>query len=363
MTQDPASLAKALHRRIAATGPLAVADYMDACLADPEHGYYRTRDPLGARGDFITAPEISQIFGELIGLWCAEVWRGMGSLAPCALIELGPGRGTLIADALRAVKIVPEFTAAAELHLVETSPVLRAAQAERLSAHAPHWHDTLASVPTGPAIVIANEFLDALPVRQFVRREGEWRDRRVTGAPDGGFQFCEGEEAATDGALVPEDISNAASEGDIAEVRPAVPDLMSQLAARAAVAPLTALFIDYGHAASAPGDTFQAVAGHGFADPLQAPGMHDLTAHVDFAALARAARKAGLAVHGPVEQGPFLLGMGLAQRCERLMKEASGAQAREIESGARRVVDPSQMGALFKAVALTGATAPVPPSF
>lgn len=363
MPQAPSPLAEKLRRRMETDGPLTVADYMETCLADPDHGYYATRDPLGARGDFTTAPEISQIFGELIGLWCVEVWRGMGAPAPFRLIELGPGRGTLMADMLRAGAIVPDFGGAADLHLVETSPVLRRQQREKLGGYSPVWHDALADVPAGPAILIANEFLDALPVRRFVRRGGGWREHCVGAAPDGGFVFTEASGPAPEEDSIPPEVSAAAQEGDIAETRPAATALAKELGERAGDAPVTALFVDYGHARSAPGDTFQAVAAHGFADPLEAPGERDLTAHVDFAALARSAGEAGLAAHGPMEQGRFLLALGLAERRDRLVEKASAEQARAIESGAGRLADPARMGALFKALALTGGQAPAPPPF
>lgn len=356
-------LAKKLRGRIMADGPLSVADFMQACLADPQFGYYRTRDPLGVGGDFTTAPEISQIFGELIGLWCAEVWRQMGMPDPVRLVELGPGRGTLMADAMRAAAIVPEFVRAAQLHLVETSPVLRAAQQERLVGFEPRWHDALGDVPAGAMLLVANEFLDALPVRQFVRGGGQWRERYVNTDGDENFAFCEHPAPLSENGLIPAKLTDAAQAGEIVEIRECTGAAILDLAERAASDPLAALFIDYGYTHSAPGDTFQAVSGHGYADPLAAPGEQDLTAHVDFESLALAARTAGLGVHGPVEQGSFLYSLGLAQRCEQLMKKANANQARTIESAARRLVDPAQMGALFKVLAITGPAAPPPPPF
>ncbi len=354
-------LGERLAARIVRDGPLTVADYMQACLADPAHGYYATRDPLGVQGDFVTAPEISQMFGELIGLWCVEVWRSMGAPSPFRLIELGPGRGTLLADALRAAALVPDFGAAARLHLVETSPVLRDAQRQRLGPHAPTWHDALEDVPAGPSIVIANEFLDALPVRQFVKAPQGWAERCVT-ADAHGFAFGTAREPLGDETLIPPAVRAQATVGDIAEIRPAADGVVRALAERCTTEPLAALIVDYGHVHSAPGDTLQAVAAHGFADPLGAPGAQDLTAHVDFAALAQAARDAGLAVHGPLEQGPFLLALGLAERCERLM-QAAGNDTGSIESAARRLVEAHAMGTLFKAMALTRPGLPAPPPF
>jgi NADH dehydrogenase [ubiquinone] 1 alpha subcomplex assembly factor 7 len=358
----PGSLTQKLNRRIAEHGPMSVAAYMEACLADPDHGYYRTRDPLGRRGDFITAPEVSQIFGELIGLWCVEVWRGLGAPSPFNLVELGPGRGTLMADALRASRVAPEFAGAARLHLVETSPVLRQAQKERLGAHKPCWHDALADVPAGPALIIANEFLDALPVRQFTRAHEAWHERLVT-AEQGRLAYCLSDAPLGDESLIPEAVRDAARDGDMAEVRTAAEELAAEIGRLAGAHPLAALFIDYGHVRSAPGDTLQAVSGHGYANPLEAPGEQDLTAHVDFETFGYAARAAGLKVHGPVSQGDFLPALGLAQRCERLMKEAEPEQAQAVETGARRLVDPAQMGALFKVMALTAPGIAAPPPF
>ncbi len=363
MSRAPTPLDEKLKRRIARSGPLGVAEYMEICLADPEYGYYRTRDPLGARGDFITAPEISQIFGELIGLWCAEVWRGMGEPGPFQLIELGPGRGTLMADALRAAKAVPDFVQQARLHLVETSPVLRQEQAERLAEHAPQWHDTFTAVPPGPSIVIANEFLDALPVRQFVRRGGGWRERLIAPGGDGALAFVESPGPPDGDPRIPLDIATGAQPGDIAEIRPAANALAAEFGRRAADHPLAVLIVDYGHVQSAPGDTLQAMSAHGYTDPLERPGDQDLTAHVDFAEFARRAEESGLRTHGPLEQGQFLLALGLAHRADRLMKGAGKEQAALIETAARRLADPAQMGALFKVLAATDTNGPAPPPF
>lgn len=363
MPHTPTPLDEKLRHRIAQSGPLTVADYMEMCLSDPDHGYYRTRDPLGRRGDFITAPEISQIFGELIGLWCAEVWRAMGKPAPCQIVELGPGRGTLMADALRAAKIVPAFVNAARIHLVETSPVLRGEQEERLRAFEPQWHDALSTVPAAPSIVIANEFLDALPIRQFLRHEEGWRERCITTGADGALTYTKCPDSLAGDCPVASDVFSAAEPDAIAEIRPAANALAAELGARAQAHPLAALIIDYGHTRSAPGDTLQAVSAHGYADPLEQPGEQDLTAHVDFAEFACHAENAGLHVHGPLEQGHFLLELGLAQRADQLMKGATGEQADAVETAARRLVDPEQMGTMFKVLALSNATMPTPPPF
>lgn len=337
-----------LKALIAAEGPISVARFMAEALGHPEHGYYRNRDPLGAAGDFITAPEISQIFGELIGAWCAMVWEQAGRPDPVSLIELGPGRGTLMADALRAVsKVAPAFDAALSVHLVETSPALRAAQASALGAR-PHWHEAIEAVPQGPTILIANEFFDALPIHQFVQRGAAWHERLVGCDPaSAALRF---EVSETPSPLAPEDPPNAA-EGDIFETSPARTAIMAAVAGRIAGHGGGALIVDYGHAASALGDTLQAVSGHEYAPVLEAPGEADLTAHVDFAALARAAED--VAVFGPVTQGAFLQALGIEARTQALAAAASNAPTREaIVSGTARLTDPRQMGTLFKALAL-----------
>lgn len=360
----PPPLAAVLRERIAGEGPISVHDYMEACLADRDSGYYTTRQPIGSAGDFITAPEISQIFGELIGAWAAAVWQGMGPPASMIVAELGPGRGTLIRDALRAWRSAPEFLASVSVALVETSPVLQAAQRETLrDSPAPiRWYAALEDVPQGPLIVIANEFIDALPVRQFVRQSGVWRERTVTLTDRGGFIFGAGA-AADPGDLPPWLGDSDATDGAIVETRPSASRLIETLAGRARKAPLAALIADYGHATSGIGDTLQAVRRHRFADPLARPGETDLTAHVDFAALKEAARTHGLAAFGPMAQGAFLLKLGLASRCDRLARGARPDQRQAILSGAARLADPRQMGVLFKMLALQSSGLALPPPF
>jgi NADH dehydrogenase [ubiquinone] 1 alpha subcomplex assembly factor 7 len=355
--RDPAdgSLGQRLKERIRRHGPLSVADYMGACLSDASGGAYACRQPIGAAGDFITAPEISQIFGELLGLWCVAVWQSMGEPAAIALAELGPGRGTLMADALRAWRRLPKFLERVSVVLVETSPVMAEAQRNTLQdAPVPlRWCADLSQLPSGPLILLANEFIDALPVRQLVRRGDVWCERVVTLDAGGAFAFAKGE-AVSDVNLP------AAPDGAILETRPAVTELLSVLASRA---PLAALFIDYGHDETSFGDTLQAVAGHRFADPLGAPGEADLSAHVDFAALRRQAEALGLHCYGPMLQGAFLLKLGLAARRDRLLQHATPEQRAAITSSTTRLVDPRQMGALFKALALTSHGLPPPPPF
>jgi NADH dehydrogenase [ubiquinone] 1 alpha subcomplex assembly factor 7 len=352
MAQGATGLMAHLAGRVAAAGPLTVAAFMEEALFHPRWGYYATRDPLGARGDFVTAPEISQVFGELIGLWCVDLWRRLGAPDPVLLVELGPGRGTLLRDALRAARVVPDFLAAARLHLVERSPVLRAAQEEALGAAA-QWHDDFCTVPPGPLLLVANEFLDALPIRQFVRGADAWRERVVTCSGDV-LAFAE---APTGAAL--ED----AEPGAVREQRPAALVLARDLAARLARDGGAALVIDYGYWPGACGDTLQAVRRHRPHEVLAEPGSADLTAHVDFAAFADAAAAAGARVWGPVPQGVFLDRLGIEARAVRLIAAADAEQAHLIRSGCRRLVDPAEMGRLFKALALTHPSCPPPAGF
>jgi NADH dehydrogenase [ubiquinone] 1 alpha subcomplex assembly factor 7 len=358
------SLAARLKARIANEGPLSLEAYMEACLSDPSGGAYAARQPIGRQGDFITAPEISQIFGELIGLWAVAVWRSMGEPDPIVVAELGPGRGTLLADALRAWRAAPKFLEGVSVALVETSPVMAEAQRQALQA-APvplRWCAKLNEVPKGPLILLANEFIDALPIRQFVRRGEFWRERRVGLDGKGGFAFVEGGPAMLDDQPGRAN-ADFVPEGAICETRPAAMALVGEIARRAAEAPVAALIIDYGHDESGFGDTLQAVRGHRFADPLVAPGEADLSAHVDFAELKREAEILGLSAYGPVPQGAFLLKLGLAERRDRLLQSASPEQKAAIASGAARLVDPTQMGLLFKVMALSSAELPPPPPF
>jgi NADH dehydrogenase [ubiquinone] 1 alpha subcomplex assembly factor 7 len=345
-----------LVQRIRDTGPLTVAEYMKAALGDPRYGYYVTRDPLGAAGDFVTAPEISQIFGELIGLWIADCWDAMGRPRHLKLVELGPGRGTLMADVLRTLRVAPAMLP--DPWLVETSPVLRAAQQQRVEAR---WADSLAGVPPGPMVLIANEFLDALPIRQFRRDGGLWRERLVT-AGDSGLEWTLGEALGADETGLPRDVAEA-PDGSTAETSPESLALVREVAARLAQGGGAALFIDYGTTASAPGDSLQAVRAHRYCDPLDAPGEADLTAHVDFAALAAAAREAGAAVHGPTPQSLFFDALGVFTRAQALKRGATPAQARQIDLGVHRLTAPDQMGSLFKAMALTDPSMPPPAGF
>ena len=360
MTASPTPLAAILADRIARDGPIGVDAWMTACLADPAHGYYRSGVPVGAAGDFTTAPEVSQIFGELLGAWAAACWAALGRPSPLRLIELGPGRGTLMADALRATaRPAPDFHRALDLHLVEINRDLRAAQRQAIARPA-SWHDDPAGVPEGPAIVIANEFLDALPVRQLLRCAEGWRERQVGLAP-GRFAFVPGPLVS---APPLEPAHHAAPPGAVVEIPAAAHGVVEGLARRLHRDGGIALFIDYGPLESGPGDTLQAVSRHGRADPLDRPGEVDLTAHVDFAALARTARQAGLRAWGPVPQGVFLGRLGLHARAAMLTKAASPAQRIAIARGCARLIDDAAMGRLFKALALASSHFDgVPPGF
>lgn len=339
-------------------GPIGVDRFMALALGHPVHGYYTTRDPLGAAGDFTTAPEISQMFGEMIGLWAAAVHASLGAPDPILLVELGPGRGTLLVDALRAARAVPAFRAAVVVHLVETSPVLRARQARTLEAVGlvAQWHDRVETVPAGPAIVLANEFFDALPVRQFVRASNGWHERLV--GLDGEGRLAFGLAPEPDAALVLE-----APPGAVLELGFEGQALMASLGRRLVQQGGAALVVDYGDRAPRFGASLQAVSRHAPTSPLDAPGEADLTAHVDFAGLRRAAERAGAQVHGPVEQGAFLGALGIVARAEALGR-ARPDQADTLAVALLRLTGPEpQMGTLFKALAVTAAGAAPPPGF
>ncbi len=342
-------------------GPVTIGYYMAEALGHPVHGYYMRQDPIGADGDFITAPEISQTFGELLGLWSAAVWKSGGASVPIRLVELGPGRGTLMADALRALALTPRFRESLEVHLVETSPALRATQKAALAEAHPVWHLSFAEVPDGPLIVIANELFDALPIRQFQRSVEGWHERLV-GLDRRGehFRYVLSPPIPPAG-LIPQELVHAPLNSAI-EICPSGEALAAEIAERVQRCGGAALFIDYGAAASGPRDTFQAVRRHGRHPPLEAPGEADLAAHVDFGALARAAAAAGADIHGPLEQGLLLGRLGIHERAE-VLGRTGGRERREVASGVARLIEPDQMGSLFKALAIVPSGAPTPPGF
>ena len=344
-----------LLARIRQTGPLTIADYMADCLTHPLHGYYTTRDPLGAAGDFTTAPEISQMFGEMLGICLAQAWLDHGRPAPFALAELGPGRGTLMADVLRATSGVPGFHDALRLHLVEVSAPLRARQAATLAEVRPIWHDRIADLPALPLYLVANEFLDALPIRQFLRQGEGWSERLV-GAEDDRLIFGLTRPAPL--GLLAHRLTDT-TEGDLVEISPAAEAVAGEIGARIAQEGGAAVFIDYGGWRS-KGNTFQALRAHEGVHPLDAPGTADLTAHVDFEAVARAAAGAGAAVTAMTMQGAFLERLGISARAQALArKDRAGRIAEEH----RRLTHAQEMGDLFKVIALHRHDQPPPPGF
>ncbi|HEX8222584.1 MAG TPA: SAM-dependent methyltransferase [Allosphingosinicella sp.] len=344
------SLADRLRRLIEAQGPIPVSDYMGLANAH----YYATRDPLGAAGDFVTAPEISQMFGELVGLALADVWVRAGRPEGTLYLELGPGRGTLAADALRAMRAAGLEPA---VHLVEASPVLRRAQADRL----PHatWHDDLSTLPGDrPILAVANEFFDALPVRQLIATAAGWRERLVTVDGD---RFVPAAGPPVPAAAIPEHV-RAAPPGTVLETSPASLAYARRLADRLTMQGGAALIVDYGHDRLRAGETLQAVRKHEYADPWIEPGESDLTAHVDFESLARALAEPGARVHGPVGQGDWLARLGIDARAEALARSAPD-RADELRMARNRLASPDQMGQLFRVMGLSAPAWPAPGGF
>lgn len=345
-------LAKQLLEHIKQNGPMTVADFIAACLHDPKHGYYATRPSIGGAGaDFLTAPETSQMFGELIGLWCAHEWEALGKPA-LNLIELGPGRGVLMQDALRATERIEGFHDAANIVLVEVSAPLRDEQAERVPNA--EWAPRLEDAPPGPSLIIANEFLDCLPIRQFVHGVEEWREKLV--GLDDSNQLVFGLSAALPAQ------EDGAEEGVVREVAPALESLIYEIEQRLHAHPGRALFIDYGYAAPEGADTLQALKQHKKVSPLETPGEADLTAHVDFARVAQLAREAGLAVAGPITQARFLAGLGIGVRADMLTR-ANPQHGPLLARQLRRLTHEAEMGALFKVICLSSPDLPRPAGF
>jgi SAM-dependent MidA family methyltransferase len=341
--------------RIRRTGPLTVADYMAECLTHPVHGYYTTRDPLGAAGDFTTAPEISQMFGEMIGVCLAQAWLDHGSPTPFGLVELGPGRGTLMADILRATKGVPGFHDGLRIGLVEVSAPLKARQAAALEGFRPAWHDRIADLPALPLYLVANEFLDTAPIRQFLRTGAGWAERMIGAEGD---RLIFGLAPAAPLGHLAHRIADTA-EGDLVEVSAAAEAVAGEVGARIARDGGAAVFVDYGGWRSR-GNTFQALRAHEGVHPLDAPGTADLTAHVDFEAVARAARASGAAVTAMTTQGAFLERLGITARAQAL---ARADRTDRIAVEHRRLTHPQEMGDLFKVIAVYRHDRPPPPGF
>ncbi|ATF17612.1 class I SAM-dependent methyltransferase [Phaeobacter gallaeciensis] len=350
------TLNDSIASRIRAEGPISVADYMAEALLHPTYGYYTTRDPLGRAGDFITAPEISQMFGELIGLALAQCWLDQGSPNPFTLAELGPGRGTLMADLLRATKQVPGFHDAMQITFLEASPTLRTLQAETLNAYAPLWLDTLAALPEQPLFLIANEFFDALPVRQFLRDGEGWREKSV-GLQDGKLSFGLG-------AVAPQPALahrlEDTRDDDLVELCEAAQPMVQTIAARIATHGGAALIVDYGDWRSL-GDTLQALRAHAPSDPLDAPGSADLTTHVDFEALALTAQAAGCSHSRLTPQGVFLERLGITDRAQTLAARLEGNALQSLIAAHRRLTHPEEMGNVFKVLGIFPMQASPPP--
>lgn len=341
-------LSEILQAHIKENGPISAAEYMALCLTHPHHGYYTARDPLGRKGDFTTAPEISQLFGEMVAVWLLSAWERIGAPAAFTLLEPGPGRGTLMADVLRVTRKYPAFGNAARIVLVETSPVLRERQRAALADYAVTWHDALPELEPIPLLTAANEFFDALPIRQFEFHQGVWRERLVGLAHGGTLQWRLSQEVA-DHPLLPA----GGAEGDIREVSDVGRRIASDLSRHINAYGGAALWIDYGHGGGV-GDTLQAVKAHAYHPVLEDPGEADLTAHVNFTHLADAAREAGCTPEPLITQREFLMGHGIFERAARLLASASPSQKKTLLSGLDRLTSPEAMGTLFKVLQVYG---------
>ena len=341
-------LQKIIDEIIASEGPMPIDRYMGLCLGHPTHGYYMTRDPLGEQGDFITAPEISQMFGELVGVWCATAWVAMGKPARFNLVELGPGRGTLMADILKAAKAMPGFREAANIHLVEMSPTLRKIQRDILGGQVT-WHDAFAGVPEGPTLLVANEFFDAIPIRQFEKRDRIWFERCI-GANGMGLM-----PAALD--------ATQGMNGDVIEFAPQRSGIAQEIGQHLAKNSGAALIIDYGHLETAPGDTLQAMRDHAYVAVTDQPGESDITSHVDFEALGKALVQGGATAYPAISQRAFLLAMGIEPRAAMLAAKASAEQAEVMRRAVARLIGEEEMGKLFKVMVATSPDLAMPYPF
>ncbi len=355
-------LYKEIATIIAQDGPISIERYMSICLSHPRLGYYTTHNPFGASGDFVTAPEISQMFGELLGVWISEAWAAAGGPSDARLVELGPGRGTLMSDVLRVARIAPNFLANIEVDLVEISPVLRGLQRQMLAGETTplSWRADFAEVPRAPLFILANEFFDALPARHYAKTPTGWHERLVGLDSKGALAF----------GLAPHPepaLKVIAPEGSVIEVNAIAQRLMAEIAERIVVDGGVLLVVDYGYTQTTLGESLQAVARHGYVDPLRTPGEADLTTHVDFAALKRAAKARGAKALGPITQGAFLTQLGIVRRAEALMKKADERQRANIEGALRRLAGTgdarTHMGEMFKAMAVMHPDTPDLPGF
>ena len=354
-------LKQRLQQRIRLHGPITVADYMATCLGDAEHGYYTRQEPFGADGDFITAPEVSQMFGELIGAFLLQAYERMGSPDAFNLVELGPGRGTLMVDILRVARLRPAFMRAVSVTLVEMSPRLREKQKTALenAGVEPVFADTFQDIEKRPTLLVANEFFDALPIHQFTRTAEGWLERVIGLDEAGELAFGIGNGRLPDDAVPP--AARSAELGSILETQPAANAIAEDIGAFIADQGGTALAIDYGYLKSAAGDTLQALYRHAFDDVLARPGQADLTAHVNFEALAAAASRGGAVTFPVLEQGEFLLRMGLLERAGALGAGKTPDQQETIRDQVERLAAPDQMGQLFKVLAISNSGSPLAP--
>lgn len=344
------ALKEILIERIKKSGALNIAQFMTLALSHPTHGYYIKQDPFGQKGDFITAPEISQIFGEIIGIWCLQQWVRMETPSPIILVEGGPGRGTLMKDLIRGSSVMEEFHYAADIHLIETSPTLRSIQKQTLSNDDGKdltWHDDISSLPPEPLFFVANELFDALPIQQFIKQDGQWSERVVTLDDQENITFSMRE---SNNPPIPDDVINA-EECSIYEYCPLAHIIVKQLCSHLKSHGGIALLIDYGHLENQAGDTFQAIKNHQYTNVLEHIGDSDLTAHVNFDALAKTAQENGVQTTF-MTQRDFLLQNGIEVRARQLLKDATPEQAEVLNSALDRLVSPEQMGTLFKVMVL-----------
>jgi NADH dehydrogenase [ubiquinone] 1 alpha subcomplex assembly factor 7 len=348
-------LEQIIREIIATQGAISLATYMELALQHPTYGYYRVREPLGRSGDFITAPEVSQMFGEMVGIWCVETWRSLGKPHPFALVELGPGRGTMMQDILRATAHVSGFHAAKKLYLLDSDEALRNQQNEKLGDNAPHYIDVIAQLPPIPTIILANEFFDALPVRQFQKTFRGWTERMVTLEEDSLVLAPRPLESGEED-LIPAMMRDAVPE-TIVETSLKGQNIVRELAQHVQAQTGAILIVDYGYAAPSGAATLQAVSSHAYTDIFERPGEIDLTAHVDFSALIDAASEARASVSSVIGQGEFLKNMGIEIRADQLKKRATFPQAATINADLHRLIDDEQMGALFKVVEIRSTAA------
>lgn len=346
-------LEQIIRDEIAVQGPMTLGRYMDMCLSHHMYGYYWTRDPFGAAGDFTTAPEVSQLFGEMVGVWLADAWVRLGSPNPCILLEAGPGRGTLMADVMRATKNAHGFHDAVQVHLLETSPALKQKQRDTLSQYAVHWHNSLDTMPVEmPVLFVANEFLDALPIEQLQYEAGEWVLRVVDIGPDNALRIVT-QRAEEDVRALASALTDQAKEGDILELSPAIDGFCHELAIFIKKQKGTGLFIDYGYVQSSFGDSLQALHKHQPVSIFHQPGMSDLTAHVNFEHVTVQLKSMGLHATKIVTQKAFLEALGIEMRIAALLARATSQQAIDLQSGYARLTHPDAMGTLFKVIGFT----------